>query len=94
MKNTIRHLTVALTFLIILSLPVFAQNAAKVSVEGNWLSTLEYNGIKLRLVLKVAKSASGLTAKLDSIDQGANDLRLTQSVSKAAPFVLKRTNTV
>ena len=76
MKNLIRHLTIALTFLIVLSFPVFGQNAANKSVEGNWLSTLEFNGIKLRLVLRVSKAASGFTAKLDSIDQGANDLEI------------------
>ncbi|HZH34059.1 MAG TPA: alpha/beta hydrolase [Pyrinomonadaceae bacterium] len=74
MKNSIRNLTAALALLIVLSLPIFAQNNAAASLEGNWLSALEFNGMRLRLVLKVSRSADGFTARLDSIDQGANDL--------------------
>ena len=44
------------------------------SLAGNWLSTLEVSGMKLRIVLKVEKSGDGYTAKLDSPDQGAKDL--------------------
>jgi uncharacterized protein len=52
---------------------VFGQSSA--NIKGNWLGTIEISGIKLRLVLKVSKSADGtFTAKLDSIDQGQNDL--------------------
>ncbi len=75
MKILIYHLTAALTFLIVLSLTIFAQNAANDSIEGNWLSVVEVSGIKLRLALKVSKTADGmLAAKFDSIDQGATDL--------------------
>lgn len=81
MNNLIRHLAVALVFLIVLSLPIFAQSNS--SVEGNWLATLEFNGIKLRLVLKVSKNANGMiAAKLDSIDQGANDLEIDSIVQQ------------
>jgi pimeloyl-ACP methyl ester carboxylesterase len=62
--------------LIALALPIFAQNATG-TIEGNWLGTLEISGLKMRLLLKVAKSAGGdgsYSAKLDSIDQGAKDL--------------------
>ncbi len=55
------------------SISAFAQN--NTNIEGNWLGTLEVNGIKIRLVLKISKIADGsLAAKLDSIDQNANDL--------------------
>ncbi len=81
MKNLIWHLAVALSFLIFLSLPIFAQSNS--TVEGNWLGTLEFNGIKLRLVLKVSKKANGMiAAKLDSIDQGANDLEIDSIVQQ------------
>jgi pimeloyl-ACP methyl ester carboxylesterase len=44
-------------------------------VEGNWLGTLDTGAGQLRLALKVAKAAGGsLSAKMDSVDQGANDL--------------------
>lgn len=75
MKNSIRHLANTLIFLIILSLTIFGQNSASVTIEGNWLSVVEVSGIKLRIALKVSKTADGsLAAKFDSIDQGATDL--------------------
>lgn len=74
MKNLICYLTVALALLIVLSISISAQTAA---LEGNWLGAIETSGVKLRLVLKVIKSSDGsLAAKLDSIDQGANDLEV------------------
>ncbi|MDQ6785833.1 MAG: alpha/beta fold hydrolase [Acidobacteriota bacterium] len=91
MKNLICHLAVALIFLTVLSLPIFAQSNS--TVEGNWLSTLEFNGIKMRLVLKVSKNADGtFAAKLDSIDQGANDLEIDSIVqqNKAVHFEAKK----
>ncbi len=71
-----KNLTVILMnilVLFVLSMPVFAQNENG-TLEGNWLGILYLSGIKLRLVLKVAKADDGFTAKLDSIDQGAKDL--------------------
>ncbi len=71
MKNLIYYSTAALGLLIVLSVSIFAQTTA---IEGNWLGSIDV-GVKLRLVLKVTKSADGsFAAKLDSIDQGANDL--------------------
>ena len=44
-------------------------------VEGNWLGALDVGGFKLRLVLKISKSADGkLNATVDSLDQNAKDL--------------------
>jgi uncharacterized protein len=56
-----------------LACPAFAQNDSG-NLEGNWLAALDVSGIKLRLVLKIQKTADGYTAKLDSVDQGAKDL--------------------
>lgn len=92
MKNLICHLSGLLTLLIIFSVSIFGQNAPA-SIEGNWLGTLEFNGIKLRLALKVAKTADGkFTAKLDSIDQGANDLEIDtiSQEDKAVHFEAKK----
>ena len=50
-----------------------AQNESG-NLAGNWLTTLEFNGIKNRLVLKIQKTADGYSAKLDSVDQNAKDL--------------------
>src|SRR5437870_12048798 len=44
-------------------------------VQGNWMGALQTKPIKLRLALKVTKAVDGsLSAKLDSLDQGARDL--------------------
>src|ERR1043166_5685514 len=65
-----------LTFVILalLSMTVGGQNNPT-KLDGNWLTTLEVSGMKLRLVLKVKSSADGsYRATLDSVDQGAKDL--------------------
>lgn len=44
-------------------------------VAGDWNGTLEVGGAKLRVVFKISKAAGGaLTAKMDSLDQGAYDI--------------------
>ena len=46
-------------------------------IAGNWQGTLDAGGTKLRLVLKVTKRDDGtLTATVDSVDQGAKDLKV------------------
>jgi hypothetical protein len=68
----------ALTFLalMLISLSVPITNAATPNdITGNWTGMLEVGQIKLRLVFRISKSASGgLTAKMDSPDQGARDI--------------------
>lgn len=60
--------------ILFLSMPIIAQSTR--NIEGNWIATLEFSGAKVRLVLKVLKSADGFTAKMDSPDQGAKDLAI------------------
>jgi pimeloyl-ACP methyl ester carboxylesterase len=68
---------VAIAIVLCLTLSVIAQP----SVEGTWLGTLTVQGVKLRLALKVSCTGEGaLTAKLDSIDQGATDLPVDEIV--------------
>ena len=50
------------------------------NIEGNWLATLEVGDNKLRILLKVEKSANNYTAKFDSLDQGATDLPIDSIV--------------
>ncbi len=69
----------ALLLIITLTLTVAAQVSTP-NVEGNWLSTLDVGGAKLRLVLKVEKSANGYAARFDSPDQGATDLPIDSIV--------------
>ena len=48
---------------------------AAAGVEGNWMGSLDVGTFKLRLVLKIIKTADGkLTATVDSLDQNAKDL--------------------
>jgi pimeloyl-ACP methyl ester carboxylesterase len=63
------------------------------SLEGNWLGTLDTGSTKLRLALKVSKAPGGaLSATLDSIDQGANNLPLSglEQQGTAVKFALQR----
>jgi hypothetical protein len=43
-------------------------------VAGDWQAGLEVNATKLRLVLHIARTGAGLSASLDSLDQGAPGL--------------------
>ena len=50
---------------------------AQTDVTGNWKGTLEIGQAKLRLVFKIARSPGGdLTARMDSLDQGARDMEV------------------
>jgi uncharacterized protein len=60
-----------LVFLLGLSCPVFGQTPAT-GFEGSWQGTIDAGGQKLRLIVTVTKSETGVYAgKLDSLDQGA-----------------------
>ena len=54
--------------------PGFAQAPP---LAGNWAGTLEAGAARLRLVLHVTAGESGLTAKIDSVDQGAMGIPVT-----------------
>ena len=55
----------------------FAQFAGA-KFDGNWLGTLDAGGVKLRVALHLDKGADGkLTGKLDSLDQGARGIPIT-----------------
>ncbi|HEY0762296.1 MAG TPA: alpha/beta hydrolase [Pyrinomonadaceae bacterium] len=70
---------IALLLIIASAVAVNAQ-APALSVDGNWLATLTVSDVKLRLILKVEKSATGYAAKFDSPDQGAVDLPIDSIV--------------
>ncbi|MGC2238620.1 MAG: alpha/beta fold hydrolase [Pyrinomonadaceae bacterium] len=88
-----KNLLLTIVFIILCSSAIFAQSNA--TIEGNWLGTLDAGAVKLRIVLKVSKASDGsLTAKFDSIDQGATDLeidKITQK-DKAVSFESKQYN--
>jgi hypothetical protein len=52
------------------------QNGPGVELAGDWKTSLEVNGTTLRMLMHVAKTESGLSATLDSLDQGALGLRV------------------
>jgi len=54
------------------------------SVAGTWLGVLEVQGFKLRIVLKITQTPEGkLVAKMDSLDQAANDLPIDTITSES-----------
>ncbi len=54
------------------------------SVAGTWLGVLEAQGFKLRIVLKITQTPEGkLVAKMDSLDQAANDLPIDTITSES-----------
>jgi pimeloyl-ACP methyl ester carboxylesterase len=59
------------------AVPATAQEPASTSpVAGIWQGTLTVPTARLRLVVKLGENAGALTGTLDSIDQGARDLRM------------------
>jgi pimeloyl-ACP methyl ester carboxylesterase len=67
-----------LCVLILLAVFAFQTSSAhgtQHSVAGAWLGVLEVQGLRLRIVLKITQASDGkLSAKMDSVDQAANDL--------------------
>ena len=46
-------------------------------IDGAWLGTVESRGIRLRVVFHILNTADGLTATMDSPDQGVNGVPAT-----------------
>lgn len=50
------------------------------TIEGTWLGTLEFSGVKMRVVFNIARDSSGkLVSTLDSPDQGAKGIPVEQT---------------
>ncbi|HEY0546397.1 MAG TPA: alpha/beta hydrolase [Pyrinomonadaceae bacterium] len=59
------------------------QTQEAATIEGDWHGVLEASGQRVRLVLKLRKSAGGLTGTVDSPDQpDSNDLKIDTIVYK------------
>jgi len=72
-------------------------SAAGQNLGGTWEGALDVGAMKLRLALKVTKAADGeFVAKLDSLDQGANDMQVDAIILKdgAVHFEMKRLQVV
>jgi len=58
-------------------------------IAGDWQGTLNTGMGELRLVLHITKAADGsLTATLDSVDQGANDIPVKSAILKGSKLNL------
>jgi len=68
MTSKLRHLAVAVAAALLAG-PAFAQ--APHAYDGDWAGTLDIGGQKLRLELHMKSEASGYSAIIDSLDQGA-----------------------
>ncbi len=55
-----------------ISFGVFAQD-----ITGQWNGVLKVQGMQLRLVFNVSKTANGYSSTMDSPDQGAKDIPVT-----------------
>lgn len=58
----------------ILSALLFVLNMQGQSIAGDWHGTLEFGGMKLRLIFHIQATEKGFTATMDSPDQGANGI--------------------
>ena len=70
-----KRLTNSITLLVVLIFFASLSTAqTEKSIEGNWLGTLEFSGLKMRIAFKVNRNGEEYTAKFDSIDQAMKDL--------------------
>jgi hypothetical protein len=85
MKNAIiRIFMIVAVMAVALSAHCDAQaTATGNSLAGNWLGTLNAGGAELRLALHIIATKDGsLTATIDSLDQGVNDIPVTSVTLK------------
>jgi RNA polymerase sigma factor (sigma-70 family) len=66
------------TPLIVKSVHTARTRAALTSMKGDWEGTLEVGQIQLRMVLKIFQTNGVYLATIDSIDQGAGNIPVTQ----------------
>ncbi len=94
MKRLLGGLTFVCVFFVVCNATgIWAARAADVSapaVEGAWAGTLDAMGTKLRIVFRIAKNADGSwMTLLDSPDQGAKDIPVSETVVKGDSLIFK-----
>ena len=57
-------------------------------IDGTWLGTIEASGIKLRVVFHILNTTDGLTATMDSPDQGVNGVPATAVTRKGSSLTI------
>ena len=65
-------ITALLIFVSLFSLTIFGQN-----ISGQWNGALKVQGTQLRLVFNITKTDDGISATMDSPDQGAKEIPTT-----------------
>jgi hypothetical protein len=64
--------------LFLFAIPMLCSRAGAQQFAGDWQGSLHYGPVELRLVLHLKTDGAGYTGSLDSIDQSAKGLRLSQ----------------
>jgi len=59
------------------------------AVDGIWLGTLDTGAIKLRVAFHISTTESGLKATMDSLDQGANGIPVSEATLDGSTLTLK-----
>jgi uncharacterized protein len=67
----------------LISFTIFGQD-----ITGQWNGVLKIQGTQLRLVFNISKTATGLSATMDSPDQGAKDIPVTTTSFENATLKL------
>lgn len=67
--------------------------AAKPSdIDGTWMGSLDTGGVKLRVVFHILNTEDGLTATMDTPDQGANGLPTTSVTRTGSSLKIEAKN--
>jgi hypothetical protein len=54
------------------------ETAKPSDIDGDWMGTLDTGAVKLRVAFHITNTGDGLTATMDSIDQGASGIPVTE----------------
>lgn len=78
--------------LFILIISIITQNSYCQDITGQWNGILKVQGIQLRLVFNVTKSDNGYSSTMDSPDQGAKGIPVTNTTFENPKIKFEVTN--
>ena len=78
---------VIILFISLISLSIYAQN-----ISGKWNGILKVQGTQLRLVFNIVKTDNGYSSTMDSPDQGAKGIPVTQTIFSNSILKLEVSN--
>lgn len=77
----------------ILIIALFSLNSMQAqNITGQWYGAIKVQGIQLRIVFHINKTDTGYTSTLDSPDQNAKDIPVTNTTFQNSKLTLKITN--